>query len=186
MQRKHVPFATTNSYAPPSGSSNSRSTRLHLLLDYSTSSIIYDFVDHPSVMLSSTRRDRISSRKLGEPATSPARQSMTLRSTNLPWKVQVRASNGSFVTVMDVINAIYNSLRMTVDDRELHEHLPIKTDRDRARVAHRERCKRYRNSTTYDNEKRRGLRRIDFLMGHSKFRGLSGTDSASEWFFNFA
>ena len=179
---KHVPFATTNSYAPPSGSSSSRSTRLHSLIDYySTSLIIYDFVDDPS-----TVSPRISSRALAGPATNPPRQSMTLRSTKLPWRVPVTASNRSFVTVNDIIHAIYCSLRTTVSERELHEHLREKTDRERARAAHRERYKRSRDSKTYEKEKRHGLRRIDFLMGHSRFSGLSGTDSASEWFLNFA
>ena len=173
-------------YAFPSSPSKSRvaPARLHSLVEHSTSpTIIYDFVDPPSAM--SSRRDRISSRTLAEPATSPPMQSITLISPHLPWRIPVIARNGSFVTVIDVIDAIYHSLRTQVGEQE-YKLLPTRKDQDRASAAYRQRYKRYRDPRTYDEERRHGLRRIDFLMGHSKFRGLSGTDSGpSTWFLNF-
>ncbi|KAF8345398.1 hypothetical protein F5887DRAFT_966619 [Amanita rubescens] len=181
--RRHVPFATTNPYAFPSGPSRSRSTRLHSLIDYSTSTIAYDFVHPPSTMPS--RRDRISSRALDEPATSPPMQSMTLHSPYLPWVIQVVASNRSFVSVRDIIDNIYHCLRTKVGGRELSKQFPKKMDQDRVTAAYRQRYRHYKDPRTYDEEKLRGLLRIDFLMGHSKFRGLSKTDSPSKWFLIF-
>jgi hypothetical protein len=95
------------------------------------------------------------------------------------------ASNGSFVSVMDIINAIYLYLRMRVGEQELSKHFPKRIDQDRVRAAHRQRYRHYKDRRTYNEEKLSGLRRIDFLMGHSKFRGLSETNSASKWFLNF-
>ncbi len=173
-------------YAFPSSPSKSRvvPTRLHSLIEYSTApTIIYDFVDPPSAM--SSRRDRISSRTLSEPATSPPMQSMTLISPHLPWRIPVIARNRSFVSVMDIIDAIYHCLRMQVGEPE-YKLLPTRKDQERASAAYRQRYKRYRDPRTYDEERRHGLRRLDFLMGHSKFRGLSRTDSGpSTWFLNF-
>jgi len=110
---------------------------------------------------------------------------MTLDSPYLPWKIQVIAGNGSFVSVLDIINAIYHCLRAGVGGPEFSKYLPARKDQDRATAAYRQRYRRYKDPRTYDEEKRRGLRRIDFLMGHSEFRGLSKTNSASKWFLNF-
>ena len=173
-------------YAFPSPSkSRAMPARLHPLLEYSTSpSIIYDFIDSPSTGMSS-RRERLSSRILAEPATSPATQSLTLISPHLPWRIPVTSYNGSFVTVMDVINAVYRCLREQVSEPEF-KLLPTRKDEERASAAYRQRYRSYRDPRVYDEEKRRGLRRIDFLMGHSKFRGLSKTDSGpATWFLNF-
>jgi len=179
-----LPGPTPYAFPPSSPKLRATPTRLHSLVEYSTSPIIYyDFVDPPSAM--SSRRDRISSRTLTEPATSPPMESMTLISPHLPWRVPVIARNGSSVSIMDIIDAIYHSLRTQIGEPE-YKLLPTSRDQERASAAYRQRYKRYRDRRTHDEEKRQGLRRIDFLMGHSKFRGLSRTDSGpSTWFLNF-
>ncbi|KAF8630282.1 hypothetical protein AX15_003016 [Amanita polypyramis BW_CC] len=163
--------------------SKPRTAHLHVLLQHSTSPIIcYDFVDPPSAITS--RRDGLSNRALSEPATCPPMQSLTLISPHLPWRISVTARNGSFVTVFDVFDAVYRSLRMQAGESEF-QLLPTRGDRDRASAAYQQRYRSIRDRRVYDEEKRAGLRRIDFLMGHSKFRGLSRTDTGpTTWFLN--
>ena len=179
-----LPGPTPYAFPSPSKSRAAAHARLHPLLEYSTSpSIIYDFVESPSAM--SSRRERLSSRTLAEPATSPATQSLTLISPHLPWRIPVTSHNGSFVTVADVVNAIHLCLKEQVSESE-YKLLPTRADQERASAAYRQRYRRHKDRRAYDEDKRRGLRRIDFLMGHSKFRGLSGTDSGpTTWFLNF-
>ncbi|KAF8630287.1 hypothetical protein AX15_003020 [Amanita polypyramis BW_CC] len=178
-----LPLPGPTPYAFPMAS-KPRAAHLHMLLEYSTSpNIRYDAADPPSTMTS--RHGPLPSRAFYEPATSPPMQSITLMSPHLPWRIPVIARNGSFVTVFDVFDAVYQSLRTQVSSSEFNL-LPTREDQDRASAAYRQRYRRIRDSRAYDEEKRQGLRRIDFLMGQSKFRGLSQTDAGlSTWFLNF-
>ncbi|KAK2462592.1 hypothetical protein APHAL10511_005325 [Amanita phalloides] len=178
------PLPGPTPYALPSlTKSRTVNGRVHTLLEYSTSPVIgYDFIDPPSAL--KVRREGVSSRLLSEPATSPPLQSLTLTSPHLPWRIPVAARNGTFVSVFDVIDSVYRCLRTHVSESEYHL-LPTRADQERANAAYRQRYRRLKDPRAYDDEKRQGLRRIDFLMGHSKFRGLSRTDSGpTSWFLN--
>ena len=177
------PLPGPTPYAFPVAS-KPRAAHLHMLLEYSSSPTIrYDFIDPPSAMTS--RREGLSNRALSEPATSPPMQSLTLISPHLPWRITVTARNGSFVTVFDVFDTVHRSLRTQVSSSEF-KLLPTREDQDRASAAYQQRYRRIRDPRAHDEEKRQGLRRIDFLMGQSNFRGLSQTDAGSTtWFLNF-
>ena len=86
----------------------------------------------------------------------------------------VRAKERSFVTVRDVFDEVYYSLRKNCSSSEYYS-LPSEKDRRRATAAYEERYRRLRSSRDYEDEKRKGLRRIDFLMGHVMFRGLQAS-----------
>lgn len=111
---------------------------------------------------------------------------MKIVSPHLPWTIIAVAAPGNqaFVTVGDVLDAIYHALRTSITSEEFHM-LPTERDRRRASSAYEERYRRIHTVREYEDEKRRGVRRVDFLMGHTRFMGLSlrsaGTDA---WIMN--
>ncbi|KAL1756878.1 hypothetical protein FB107DRAFT_260616 [Schizophyllum commune] len=101
------------------------------------------------------------------PATEPPLPRLTIICAHLPWRIHVDASNGRYVTVSDVLAALSHTLRTPVTEPEFHQLLGH-TDRRRAAAAYTE---RYRRAGTSE-EKRGGLRRVDFLMSRYHFVGL--------------
>lgn len=157
---KHLP------YAGPVGP--------HRLL----STVNWDLMEHSSTI---TRNNRLSRRTLDEQATSPSLPFLSITSSHLPWTIEVHASNGSYVTLRDVFDSIYHSLRVNIASTEFNL-FPRKEDQQRAARAYEQRYKRFRNATAYDEEKRAGMKRIDFFMGHTIFHGISHTGGRpDEW-----
>lgn len=97
-----------------------------------------------------------------------------MRSPHLPWIIKVSASREGFVAVGDVLETIYSALRVNVTSKEFHS-LPSEKDERRVTAAYEQRYRRVRSSKEYDAEKRGGVKRIDFLMGHTAFTGLTPT-----------
>ncbi|PFH49078.1 hypothetical protein AMATHDRAFT_5224 [Amanita thiersii Skay4041] len=159
--------------------------RLHPLLSFSTSPLSrYDLMDAPSMMTS--HHVRISSRELAEPATSPPVQSMTIVSPHLLWKIRVapRSTSKRFITVADVLNAIYENLRTNITGAEFAA-LPTEKDMARATSAYKQRYRRQRDSRAYEEEKKKGMKRVDFLMGFTRFMGISYAGLGSNyWMLN--
>ena len=123
----------------------------------------------------------LSSQMLVEQATTPPLPALSITSVHLPWTIDVHASNGSFVTLEDLFDSIYHSLRtnITADEYDL---LPFQDDKKRATRAYKQRYGRIRSISAQDEEKQGGMKRIDFLMGCTRFRSLSNTGHRSdEW-----
>jgi hypothetical protein len=161
--------ATTSSrYAAP--------VRVHPLLD--ASAVTYDLMDHPST----TTRNKYSLtvRTLREPATTPPLPFLTIISMHLPWIIKVYSSNGQFVTLEDVLDSIYRSLRRNITHAEFNM-FPTQENQRRASRAYEKRYRRLRNTRAYEEEKRSGMKRVDFLMGHTKFLGISSGSRPDEW-----
>lgn len=151
----------------------------HPLLDLS--SITYDLMEHPSTIL--TRNNySLSVRTFREPATTPPLSFLTIISIHLPWTIKVYASNGSYVTLEDVFDSIYRNLRMNITGAEFNL-FSNQDDQRRATRAYEKRYRRrQRNTRAYEEEKRGGMKRVDFLMGHTKFLGLSNSSRhPDEW-----
>ena len=152
--------------------------RLHPLLD--TSAVIYDLIEHPSTILTHNNYS-LSVRTLREPATTPPLPFITITSIHLPWVTKVYASNGAYVTLEDVFDSIYRNLRTNITAAEFnlfqrHE------DQRRATRAYEKRYRRLYNTRAYETEKRGGMKRIDFFMGHTKFLGLfNSSHRPDEW-----
>ncbi|KDR65277.1 hypothetical protein GALMADRAFT_82044 [Galerina marginata CBS 339.88] len=143
-------------------------------------------MDHPSTI--TRHRFPISSRRLREPATNPPQLFINITSPYLPWSIKVHALNCPYVTVDDVLYAIYYSLRTNVTASEFHLLLS-RNDRRRAAHAYEWRYRRHRNTKTYEEEKHGGVKRVDFLMGHTYFLGVSDISCSSQpgtWQFNVA
>jgi hypothetical protein len=126
----------------------------------------------------------LSSRLLVELATTPPLPALSITSIHLPWIINVRASNSSYVTVEDLFHSVYYSLRTNITTHEF-DLLPHQMDRKRATRAYEQRYRRFRSNSAHDEEKRGGMKRIDFLMGRTRFHSISNTGHRSdEWRLN--
>ncbi|KAJ7629255.1 hypothetical protein DFH06DRAFT_1304240 [Mycena polygramma] len=210
MPGRHVRFSTENTvYSPPSRSSATSSSgppshpharlpgptpfvprrshtvsssakgRAHNLVAFADSPLLnYDVSLHPSAI--TTHFPGVSSAGFLEPAVFPPQLAISIVTPHLPWAIPVAASNGRHVTVSDVVNAIYRSLRTNVTPAEFHSLGSQKLMR-RASEAYTQRYMRLRGHRGYDEEKKQGVKRVDFLMGCTKFRGLSSTNAPDVW-----
>ncbi|KAJ7586314.1 hypothetical protein C8J56DRAFT_944357 [Mycena floridula] len=103
-----------------------------------------------------------------EPATSPPVPSLLISSTYLQWPIIAHSNtNKSYVTVWDVVSSLFYTLTPAVSRTE-YQALPEDVRRrvDAAYFA------RVRGKA---GEEKKGVKRVDFLQGRTRFRGLSGT-----------
>ena len=116
-----------------------------------------------------------------EPATVPPVRFLTIVSPHLPWAIPVPGiAPNAFVTISDVLSGLYHSLRNGVSEREFHM-LPPKA-RSRVRTSYENRYRRIRDRRSYEAEKSNGLKKIDFLMGHNAFLGLTPSNDGPTTF----
>lgn len=111
---------------------------------------------------------------LAEPATNPPIPVLSLQNDLLPWRCEIRASTSHYVTVEDVLVQLYRFLRIP-GTREEFKAAPSQRIRDAISETYHNRCLRASSAEDYDEEKRKGLKRVDFLMGRTTFMGLSST-----------
>ena len=145
-----------------------------------SSSITYDLMEHPSTIL--TRNNySLSVRTLREPATTPPLPFLAITCIHLPWTIKVYSSSAPYVTLEDVFISIYLNLRTNITGAEFNlfsKH----DDQRRATRAYEKRYRRLRNTRAYEEEKRGGMKRVDFLMGHTQYLGLSNNPRyPEEW-----
>ncbi|KAL1740382.1 hypothetical protein HDZ31DRAFT_67991 [Schizophyllum fasciatum] len=169
----HHSSSTSSSSSRHSGASHHSSSRhrspsprpvgIHRLLSASSPAVLQlDLRQSARVYLPT-----IHSGYLARPATEPPLPRLTIISPHLPWRIHVDAANGRAVTVYDVLAALSHTLRTPISEPEFHQLLRH-TDRRRAAAAYTE---RYRRAGTAE-EKRGGVRRVDFLMSRYHFMGL--------------
>ncbi|KAK7441525.1 hypothetical protein VKT23_016515 [Stygiomarasmius scandens] len=179
--------SSTREYAPPFGYStrrtgfdrraetfHSRSPRIHDLLAYSRHPIIHFDVGLPPTSITSSYT--LSRRAMSEPAIEPPVASLTLSIPHVMWPIIVTPSNGVFVSVADVFDAIYHTLRAQVTERE-YRSIRSPSDLKRVNAAYEHRHRRIRDGYAAHRERQGGVRRIDFLAGHTYFKGLSTSGS---------
>ena len=154
--------------------------RPHPLLE--SAAVNWDLMENSSTI--TLNNYLLSSRLLVEQATSPPLPSLSIISIHLPWTINVYASNGSYVTLEDLFDSVYRSLRTNITPDEFNS-LPHQNDQKRATRAYEQRYRRFRNISAHDEEKRGGMKRIDFLMGRTRFHSISSTGRrADEWRLN--
>lgn len=128
----------------------------------------------------STNHRGFSRHTLLESATKTPLSALTLISPHLSWSIEVTAPYGTYVTVHDVLDGIYRSLRANIssnDFRALRQK-----DQNRVTIAFEQRCLR---SKKPEYERRMGVRRVDFLMGYTMFTGLTATNKGHDvWVLN--
>ncbi|KAK0439246.1 uncharacterized protein EV420DRAFT_1236993, partial [Desarmillaria tabescens] len=97
-----------------------------------------------------------------DPATSPPLPGgMILVSKYLPWRIHISPSS-----VSDVVVALYTALRTRVTEEELKAVGGMGVMRAFAN----------RVEGMGDEERRKGVRRVDFLLGYTRFVGIEATD----------
>ncbi|KAJ7465687.1 hypothetical protein FB451DRAFT_1262169 [Mycena latifolia] len=168
------PYAPRRSYTASEGNA-----RAHNLMAFSESPLLsYDISLHPSTV--STHYQGLSSGGMLEPAVYPPQPTISIVTPHLPWSIAVSASNGRYVTVSDALAALHRALRVNVTSAEYNALGSHKLMR-RAAAAYTHRYMRLKGHRGYEEEKKHGVKRVDFLMGNTKFRGLSPTERAGVW-----
>ncbi|KAJ4472968.1 hypothetical protein J3R30DRAFT_3513047 [Lentinula aciculospora] len=177
------PSGLPSSHHIPSYSQHKRShsypvpTRVHSLLAYSHHPVINYDVSLPTSTITTTHTG-LSTTSFSEPAVYPPVSSLTINIPHHIWSISVHASfNGHYVTVNDVFTAVYQSLRKNVSSAEYHA-IPSKKDAEKVRMAYETRYRRLRDRNAYQSEKQQGLKRVDFLTGHTHFMGLATSGGA--------
>ncbi|KAJ7020861.1 hypothetical protein C8F04DRAFT_1013840 [Mycena alexandri] len=127
----------------------------------------------------SSHRPGLSAAAFLEPAVDPPRLTLSLVTPHLPWTIPVRASNRRYVSVSDILSAIYRTLRVNATPAEFNA-LGTKKLMRRASAAYMRRCERLRGHSGYSHEKREGVKRVDFLMGYTTFQGIAPTGGAPD------
>ncbi|EKM56719.1 uncharacterized protein PHACADRAFT_254006 [Phanerochaete carnosa HHB-10118-sp] len=112
--------------------------------------------------------------QLAAPATTPAVADVRIMHPHLPWVVNVSASRyygNIYVTVGDVLQQLYQALRLSVSQLEYDTTVRLNTGlAPRIQGAFERRVQR---AAQYGvDERRKGLRRVDFLMGDTQFAGF--------------
>ncbi len=150
--------------------------QLHVALAGPRPNIRYDCRYSPSHLSILSRH--LSPRFASEPATYPPMTSMTISSPYLPWTFRVTPRHG-VISVSDVLYAIYGGLRTDIHaqdfERMAREH------QNGVRKAYENRYRRMRSSSDAASEKAKGVKRVDFLMGHTTFMGLTSTSDPTHW-----
>jgi len=171
------PYAASFPPQQPIMSQYAGPVNAHPLLD---TTLTYDLMEHPSTIKTSNNYS-LSPRTFREPATTPPLPFLTIHSIRLPWAIKVYAANGSYVTLEDVFDSIYRSLRKNITSAEFNM-FSSQDDQRRATRAYEKRYRRLRDTRGYEEEKRGGMKRIDFLMGHTKFLSISNSSyRPEEW-----
>lgn len=162
---------------PISSSGYAGSARSHPYLEMSA--ITWDIMDHPSTI--SRHHQSISNRVWSEAATTPPMPFIVITVPHFAWKFNVYASNHAYVTFEDVIQTVYRSLRKNITESEFHSAASPAEQRQASR-AYEQRYRRQRSTRLYEEEKRGGMKRVDFLMGRTRFGGLVSSGRRSdEW-----
>lgn len=120
---------------------------------------------------------QFSSHAFSEPATSPPMSSLIIYHSSLKYEIEVvppQASSGAVVTVSDVLTKLYRELRLSIHPIE---YADLKDEEIRKQVdnAYYARCSRIHDRGERLQEQQKGIKKIDFLMGSTRFLGLSGT-----------
>ncbi|KAJ8487867.1 hypothetical protein ONZ45_g14175 [Pleurotus djamor] len=157
----------------------------------------YNCAQHPTTLTITT--PDLSPRFPSEPATNLPISSLTIQSPHLPWRITVKASRHGMVTISDVLHAIYKTLRECIHLADFELLSP--NDKKRVRKSYEDRYRGLRSSKLgvlsksgiggaggnrkrseeAAEEKRQGVKKIDFLMGKTRFMGLSATTNPVVW-----
>ncbi|KAJ7122760.1 hypothetical protein C8R44DRAFT_621220 [Mycena epipterygia] len=121
----------------------------------------------------------LSPRVLAEPATTPCLPCVTIISDLFPWRISIHPSSskpGAFVTVADVLHGLYRDFSRRLRREELESiSVPFMTSLRQAFYSRCSRLARAVDPAAADSEARKGIGRIDFLLGSHIFSGLLPT-----------
>ncbi|KAJ7167089.1 hypothetical protein C8R46DRAFT_1272378 [Mycena filopes] len=165
--------------------------RAHNLIALSNHPLLhYDVALPPSCV--STRYHGVPTAAFLEPATYPPQTALTLTTPHLPWAISVvAAANGRFVTVSDVLSSVYLALRANATHAEFLTlgapklmHLVSEACRrrcERERVVRGRGRGRRRIFLDLEDKQMGVIRRVDFLMGYTRFGGIEPGREFGVW-----
>ena len=109
--------------------------------------------------------------ELSQLATSPPLTTMNIVCDIFPesWPIEIRQTE--YITLEDVLEAIYTTLGRKIT-RELYDSLKG-VKRERVKAAYTQRCNMGADEQERELRKSRGVTRIDCLLDHTLFAGLS-------------
>lgn len=122
---------------------------------------------------------------LAGPATYPPLPLITLACPDLPWNIQISPSpsaspnSAQYVTVQDVLDTLYSKMRTPVKGEEFRTLGPVR-ERE-VREAFERRCRRGGGEV----ERSKGVKRVDFLGGRTRWAGVRRIDGGKEGDFRF-
>lgn len=149
--------------------------------------IIYDASLPPLTLAPNIHASPLSlpARVLDEAATQPSMRTMTLLIEQFPWRLVIPPTK-HFVSVRDLVEALYCFLRHPVLPSE-YNTLPTQALRDEVSIAFHNRCRRAPTKEAADEQYQKGVKRVDFLRGRTRFMGLSSTKVGPDvWILNLA
>jgi hypothetical protein len=107
---------------------------------------------------------------LSEPALYPASSTITLLTEALPWSVTV-TTKSKFVTLFDVLQALHSSLRLQVTKVEWASL--SRASQDVIAASFHRRVDGFSDRVKREKQLGKGIRRLDFLVGRTRFFGIS-------------
>lgn len=116
-----------------------------------------------------------------QPVAQPLRSSISIVCLRLPWRITIHSSSKPYVTVMDVLDGLYYSLRTPVTAAEF-ALLEAGEARMRVTDAFISRFQSISDPERQALEKAGGLKRVDFLQNYNIFDGIVGPkDGEDSW-----
>ena len=109
---------------------------------------------------------------LDEPVTYPHMNSIVLLTDLLPWSTRVEAATpDDVVTIFDVLQTLHTVLRIPVSKPEWNSlSAPVQ---DSVSAAFYRRLGGIRDHTLREKQLKKGVRRLDFLLGNTKLLGIA-------------
>jgi hypothetical protein len=108
------------------------------------------------------------------PATYPPLPALTVFCRHIAWPIAIFPSQPTgYVSVIDVFTSVYTSLRLAVRRAE-YDTLPSSDMRQKVDYAYLARCRLLSDENDRKLEALQGVKRVDFLLGKTRFLGLSG------------
>jgi hypothetical protein len=158
--------------------------QLHPILQFSLNPAIDFDISFPPTSITAPHHHA-----LADSAVNPPLACLALIFPYLPWPITVTPAlqlPESFVTVADVLVALHRALRLAVHPDE-YNALPSHEDKHKVNASYKLRYIRITDPVAHEEEKRKGVKRVDFLMGRTRFLGLSPTSvGPGIWAMNLA
>ncbi|KAL0066745.1 hypothetical protein AAF712_006136 [Marasmius tenuissimus] len=152
---------------------------IHDVLRYkSPPQLTFDVSKNPDT-LSLLRKEVSTQGALVDTAITPPRHHLVLRNKYLVWDLEIQSSastddGDAFVSVEKLLQGLHTALQVRVTDGELRRA----QKGEAVEAAFSERCKaaeREHGPGAGEEERRQGIKRVDFLEGHLRFFGLAST-----------
>ena len=190
----HVPLPSLATYGMvqrvhPAVSYSGQAPPLYFDVTVSPSQLADPVAQRPSVGVWSSRHSRSSVQQspltgrsaspvrfelslLDEPVTYPHMNSIVLFSDLLPWSTRVEvATPDDVVTIFDVLQTLHTALRIPVSKSEWNSLAPY--TQDSVSAAFYRRLGGIRDHALREKQLKKGVRRLDFLLGDTKLLGIS-------------